>query len=82
MDLAAFRAWFSRALGEKIAARDPRTATGRKADPEYQWALRRDAQKIADWTRHRRITRGSGLETAEGRRAAPGLHDRMRSRED
>lgn len=45
-----------------------------------QWdAWRRDQRAIADYRLHRIVRRGSGLETAEGRRAAPDVHDAFRS---
>lgn len=84
MDLGAFRAWFRRCLDEKILARDERAprSTWRKAQPEFQWSLWRDARAIADWKARRVIRRGSGLETEYGRRAAPALHARMRGEDE
>lgn len=46
LDEAAFRRLFRSKLEERITLCDPRAPKGRKTDPEYQLALRRDADII------------------------------------
>ena len=41
-------------------------------------AWKRDQRAIQDYRRHRIVRRGSGLETAEGRRVAPDVHSTFR----
>lgn len=79
LDLDGFRAWLRRCLDSKISAQDPRSIEGRKTDPDYVARLRRDHTAILDYRRSRIVRRGSGLETAEARRAAPDVHEAMLS---
>lgn len=55
---------------------------GRRNHPDYQAKLRRDQRAIRDFRLHRIVRSGSGLETWEGRRAAPDVHERFRAWRD
>ena len=72
---AEVRAEMIRGLHDRINLRG-----GLKVRTPGQWhAWRRDQRAIADYRLRRIIRRGSGLETAEGRRAAPDVHDAFRT---
>jgi hypothetical protein len=47
-------------------------------DPDREAAWRRDAIAIREYRTRRVVRRGSGLETEEGRRAAPDVHAAFR----
>ena len=48
-------------------------------NPDKWHAWQRDQRAIADYRLHRIVRSGSGLETAEGRRVAPDVHDAFRN---
>ena len=67
---------------DRINRRAAGYGIGRKWSADYQAALRRDARAIREYREQRIVRSGSGLETAEGRHAAPDLHARMRDWRD
>lgn len=80
MNLATFRRWLLGCIDQKISSKDPRSVpnTVRKLEWNYQRALQRDARAIVRYRTERVVQSGSGLETKEGRRAAPDVHARFR----